>query len=70
MARKPKRSHRAYKEWVPSVRKLEQSFIIITHAWENMKVIKTWRDPTQPNPFPLGELWGKGSMYPHLIYDL
>ena len=41
MARKPKRSHRAYKEW-------EQSFIIITHAWENMKVIKTWRDPTQP----------------------
>ena len=48
MARKPKRSHRAYKEWVPSVRSLDQSFIIITHAWENMKVIKTWRDPTQP----------------------
>ena len=32
MARKPKRSHRAYKEWAPSVRELEQNIIIITHG--------------------------------------
>ena len=32
MARKPKRSHRAYKEWAPSVRQLEQNIIIITHG--------------------------------------
>ena len=32
MARKLKRSHRAYKEWAPSVRKLEQNIIIITHG--------------------------------------
>ena len=33
MARKPKRSHRAYKEWAPSVRSfLEQNIIIITHG--------------------------------------
>ena len=32
MARKPKRSHRADKEWAPSVRQLEQNIIIITHG--------------------------------------
>ena len=32
MARKPKRSQRAYKEWAPSVRLLEQNIIIITHG--------------------------------------
>ena len=32
MARKPKRNHRAYKEWAPSVRKLEPNIIIITHG--------------------------------------
>ena len=32
MAKKPKRSHRAYKEWAPSVRELEQNIIIITHG--------------------------------------
>ena len=29
MARKPKGSHRAYKEWAPSVRLLEQNIIKI-----------------------------------------
>ena len=32
MARKPKGSHRAYKEWVPSVKLVEQNIIMITHA--------------------------------------
>ena len=32
MARKPKRRHRAYKEWAPSVRQLEQNMVIITHG--------------------------------------
>ena len=37
MARKPKRNHRAYKEWAPSVRKLEQNIIIITHGKINSR---------------------------------
>ena len=32
MARKPKRNHRAYREWAPSVRKLEQNIIIIANG--------------------------------------
>ena len=32
MARKPKGSHRAYKEWAPSVKLVEQNIIIITPA--------------------------------------
>ena len=32
MARKPMRSHQAYKEWATSVRQLEQNIIIITHG--------------------------------------
>ena len=32
MARKPKRSQRAYKEWAPSVTLLKQNIIIITHG--------------------------------------
>ena len=28
----PKRSHRAYKEWLPQFLKLEQNIIIITHG--------------------------------------
>ena len=35
MARKPKESHRAYKEWAPSVKLVEQNIIIITHAQIN-----------------------------------
>ena len=32
MARNPKGSHGAYKEWAPSVKLLDKNIIIITHA--------------------------------------
>ena len=41
MARKPKGSHRAYKEWAPSVRLLEQNIIIIAQL-NNKRWLTFW----------------------------
>ena len=36
MARKPKRSHRAYKKWAPSVKIIRTKYIIIGRATVNL----------------------------------